>query len=80
MSEGGHNMIILDDLKQKVVQDVECQLLFTQAAHHGHLMVLLITQNGFCQGKYARTISLNTKYMVLFWNICDGQQIRKLVQ
>ena len=29
-SQGGHNMIILDDLMQKVVQDAECQLLFTQ--------------------------------------------------
>ena len=66
-----HCAIVLDDLMDSVVKDVE---MFTQGAHHLKLSILFLTQ----QGKCARTIKLNTHYLILFRNMRDGQQIVSL--
>ena len=73
-----HNLVILDDLMYNVVRETEMQKLFTQGAHHLRLSVLFITDNCFQQGNCSRTISLNTHYLVLFCNMCDGQEIVSL--
>ena len=59
-----------------VVRDPIMEKIFTQGCHHLGLSVMFITQNLFVQGKSARTISLNTTYVVLFKNIRDQLQIR----
>ena len=73
-----HCAIVLDNLMDSVVKDVEMQRLFTQGAHHLKLSVLFLTHNCFQQGKCARTIALNTHYLILFRNMRDGQQIVSL--
>ena len=73
-----HNMIILDDLSERVVKDPDMERLFVQGAHHLNLSVFFVSHNCFRQGKCARTIALNTHYTVLFRNIRDGQQISSL--
>lgn len=73
-----HSCIILDDMMAQVLNDKDCQLLFTQGAHHLCLSVIFITHNAFAQGKCARTISLNSNYLVLFKNFRDGSQIVNL--
>ena len=73
-----HRLIIIDDLMDKVVNDMEMSLLFTQGCHHKHISIVYITQNIYLQGKYSRTISLNTQYMVLFRSLRDAAQINIL--
>ena len=73
-----HNMIILDDLMQQVVQKPEMELLFTQGCHHRNLTVIFITQNLFQQGKSSCTIALNTWYYVLMKNMRDAFQMTTL--
>ena len=77
-ASGEHRLIILDDLLQQVIASKEMELLFTQGCHHRHLSVIFITQNLFSQGKSARTIALNTWYLVLFKNVRDTSQIMTL--
>ena len=74
-ADGRHNLVILDDLSEKVVKEPDMERLFVQGAHHLNLSVFFVSHNCFRQGKCARTIALNTHYTVLFRNIRDGQQI-----
>jgi hypothetical protein len=76
--EAKHRLIIIDDLMDKVVNDMDMCLLFTQGCHHKHISTIYITQNLFLQGKYARTISLNTQYVILFRSLRDASQITTL--
>ena len=73
-----HNMIILDDLMQQVVQKPDMELLFTQGSHHRCLTVIFIMQNLFQQGKCSRSIALNTWYYILMKNMRDASQISTL--
>ena len=40
-----HKMIVIDDLIQRVIQDKEIELLFTQGTHHRYVSVIIISQN-----------------------------------
>jgi len=75
-ADGQHNLIILDDLMSDIVKDENIQNLFTRGSHHKKLTILYLCQNAFCQGKCARTISLNCAYLVLFKNPRDIYQIK----
>lgn len=75
-----HNIVILDDLMTEVVKNGEIELLFTRGAHHKNLTVIYINQNMFCQGKNARTITLNCHYLILFQNLRDCSQVQRLGQ
>lgn len=70
-----HKLIVIDDLMHEVIRTKEMELLFTQKTHHLSVSVILITQNLFPQGKHARTIALNTWYMVLMKNVRDTSQV-----
>jgi hypothetical protein len=75
-----HSLVVLDDLMVKVIGDPLCQELFTLGSHHKNLSVIFITQNLFCDGKFARTISLNTHYLIIFKNLRDALQINELAK
>ena len=64
--DGHHNIVILDDLGHKLMENKDVEMLFTQFAHHMNLSIIFILHNLFQQGKCSRTIALNTKYVVLF--------------
>ena len=49
--------------------------LFTQVTHHKCVSVIMITQNLYPGGKHAKTIALNTWYMVLMKNLRDVSQV-----
>jgi len=70
-----HKLIVIDDLMHEVVQNKDMELLFTQGTHHRCVSVILITQNLYPKGKHARTIALNTWYMVLMKNLRDVSQV-----
>lgn len=80
ISNNKHNIIILDDLMLDVVKNSEMEMLFTRGAHHKKLSIIYLNQNMFCQGKNARSISLNCHYLILFQNLRDCFQIKKLGQ
>ena len=61
-------LLVIDDLMDEVIKSERAQHLFTRGSHHNELTVVYLNQNAFCQGKYARTIALNSQYMVLFRN------------
>jgi len=50
--------VILDDLLTDVYSKKLCEL-FTRGSHHRNIIVILITQNLFRQGRFWRDISLN---------------------
>jgi hypothetical protein len=75
-----HNIIILDDLMMEVVKNSDMELLFSRGSHHKNLTVIYVNQNMFCQGKNARTITLNCHYIILFQNLRDCSQIQRLGQ
>ena len=52
--------------------------LFTKGSHHKNMSVIAVTKNVFHQSRFQRTISLNTRYMVLFKNPRDASQIQHL--
>ena len=75
-----HALVILDDLMSHVTQSPDMETLFTQGCHHRNMSVIFITQNLYQQGKAARTIALNTQYLILFRNIRDASQISHLAK
>jgi len=74
-ASGEHKIVVLDDLLQDVVQNVEIEKLFTLGSHHKKLSVFFLSQNLFQQGRCARTIALNTAYLILFKNYRDTSQL-----
>jgi hypothetical protein len=79
-AEKKHSIVVLDDLMSEVVKNSEIEHLFTRGAHHKNLSIIFLNQNMFCQGKNAKTINLNCHYLVLFKNLRDSSQIRRLGQ
>ena len=78
VSDGEPLLVVLDDLIQKIVDNSDMLLLFTQGSHHKNISVIFMTQNLYHTGKNARTIALNVKYLVLFANPRDTLQIKYL--
>jgi hypothetical protein len=80
LNKNDNNLIILDDLIEKVENDVSMLNLFTKDVHHKNLSVFLLTQNIFTQGKYTRTISRNCQYLIVLDNPRDPSQIFHLAR
>ena len=77
-ADGQHRFIVLDDLISEVTKSQTMQDLFCQYCHHKHISVAFITQNLFQQGKFARTIALNTHYIILLKSLRNRSQISYL--
>jgi len=54
--------------------------MFTKILHHRNVSVVYLTQNVFGKNKYARMISLNAHYLVLFKNPRDASQFAALAR
>ena len=65
-------MIVVDDHMSDVNQLVAD--IFTKISHHRDISILYVTQKLFDKNKYARTIGLNSHYLVLFKNCRDAGQ------
>lgn len=59
-----HTVLVLDDLIDDVVKSKDSLHLFQVAAHHKCVTVILLTQNFFMPGKYARSISFQCQYLI----------------
>lgn len=75
LHDGKFHIVVLDDLMEQIIsKGEEVQDLFTKLCHHYNITAIFVTQNIFAQGKYSRTIGLNTHYLVLFQNKRDESQ------
>ena len=54
--------------------------IFTKISYHRNISILHLTQTLFDKNKYARTISLNAHYLVLFKNPRDASQFATLAR
>lgn len=75
-SEQSFFICVLDDLMLEASANPVVERIFTKGSHHLDMTVIFLVQNIFEKGKYFRTISLNTKYFILFRNSRDKQQIQ----
>ena len=75
LSRDGHALLILDDLMQEVSNSKDMLDLFCQYSHHMGISVMYLTQNLFQQGRFSRTIALNTHVLVLLKSMRNASQI-----
>ena len=71
------HLIVFDDILGEKDEE-KIKLWFTRKGHHRNASVIYFTQNMFQQSKSSRTISLNSRYMILFRNERDKNQIKTL--
>lgn len=74
-SSGSHNIVVLDDLCHKVIGSDDMLQLFCVTSHHKNLSVIFLTQNVFSSGKHARTIALQSHYLVALKSLRDQSQL-----
>lgn len=70
-----HTIVVLDDLMLQVAQSQDCVHLFTVTSHHRNVTTVMLSQNLYPPGKYARTISLNCLNVIFIKNYRDSRQI-----
>ena len=75
--QGG--VLVLDDLMDEGGNDKRVLDLFTRESHHRHITVLYLCQELFPPGKFAKTISRNAHYVIVFKNPRDQTGCRALV-
>ena len=71
-------LVIIDDLMQETNETVAN--IFTKSSHHRNISVVFLAQNFFPKNKFARTMSLDAYYMVLFKNPKDVSQFANLAR
>lgn len=71
-------LLIIDDLMDETNDGVVS--LFTKGSHHRNVSVMFLAQNLFPKNKFARTMSLNAHYMILFKNPRDATQFANLAR
>lgn len=74
------NVIIFDDLMNECLSSESIMNLFTVGSHHKNTGVFFITHNIFSKGKFARDISLNAQYLIIFKNPRDPNQFNVLAR
>ena len=72
------NLVVLDDLMEHAGNDCDVANMFTRGRRH--YSVIMLSQNLFHKGKFTRTISLNSDYIVAFKNTRDQTQIVHLAK
>jgi hypothetical protein len=77
-SDGYPIVVVLDDLMDQIVSNKEVLHYVTVMSHHRNITLIMMFQNIYPPGKYARTISLNCHYLVLFNNARDKLQVMNL--
>ena len=78
ISDGYHNIVVLDDLMDQVSSNKDMETLFTRISHHTNATVIYITQNIFYKGANSRIIALNSHYTILFKNPRASAQLKVL--
>jgi hypothetical protein len=69
------DIIVIDDLMDKMNDDKDTPILFTKISHHKNISVIYLVQNIFHKNINMRTISLNSHYI----NIMRGARLTQQV-
>ena len=69
----------MDDLMTEGGNDQEVLGLFTKHSHHRNITVIYSCQDMFPPGKYAKSISRNAHYVVVFKNPRDQLGFKNLL-
>ena len=75
-----NNLLIFEDLFLEALQSSWFCNLVSRIAHHTNTTVLFTTQNMYQQTPMSKTISNQAKYIVLFKNVRDVNQVKYLGQ
>lgn len=75
-ADGKHSLLVMDDLIRDCCLSPFAMTLFTEQSHHSNMTVILISQNIFPPYKYARSVSLNCHYFIIFANRRDKVQVQ----
>ena len=75
LSTDGPIILILDDLLERLSNDIHTQVLVTKLCHHCELCLFILSQNMFQKGGVYRCLSLNAQYFILMKTKRDHQQI-----
>jgi hypothetical protein len=70
--------LILDDLAAEI--DASVGDLYTRVSHHKHVSVIFLTQNLFQKNPHARTVSLNSHYILVMKSPRSIDQITVLAR
>jgi len=70
------SMICMDDLMTEVCSCQESVTLLTVKTHHRNITTVMLNQSLYPVGKYARTLSLNLNYILLFRILRDTLQLK----
>ena len=79
MGRQENTAIVIDDYFVEAANNNQVLALFSRGRHL-NISIILLSQNLFHRGKYARDMSLNMDYIVIFKNVRDATQIRHLGQ
>jgi len=71
-------LLVTDHLMDQADESVAN--FFTKGSHHRNVSVVFLAQNLFPKNKFARTISLNAHYIILFKNPRDATQFANLAR
>jgi hypothetical protein len=77
-TDGDPILVVMDDLMEQIVSNREVLHYVTVMSHHRNITLIMMFQNIYPPGKYARTISLNCHYLILFQNARDVLQVMNL--
>ena len=72
--------LVLDDLMFTGAKSEAVAKILTEGSHHRNIAVFLLVQNIFHGGAFMRTISLNSRYIVLMRNNRDKLQVMNLAK
>lgn len=72
-------LYVLDDMLLELDNELISNL-FTKFSHHYNISVCVLSQNLFEKGQHMRTISLNSKYLVIFKSPRDSSQFNFLAR
>lgn len=80
LSDKTPKLLIIDDLMTSKEYEPKICDLFIKESHHRNISIIFICQNIFYQSRFARTISLNAKYLTVFRNVRDKSQFMPLAR
>ena len=76
-TENKNILLILDDMMVELENDKRIAVLFTKMRHRSVSTIFLV-QNLYHEGKYMRTVTRNSHYLVIFENPRDASMISTL--
>lgn len=75
----GHYLLILDDLQSsKLMDSREILELVCVKSHHSNISTIIILQNIYSGGRFAKTISLQSHYLLSLQSPRDASQLSKI--